>query len=214
MPTGGGCISSQSHSAFSLVELLVGLAIIAILSGLSVAAFTSVGRSSSVNGAVDLAASLSLAARLEALSYGMGSKLVIDSGPVPDNPNDVEYKFSRIAIFRAQEDEANPGKKKWVLVGKPLLLPRGVFFLKDYSDGFVEEEHVFIGTAKRKTLVFEFNGSGHLLRPAKLVFSGGVVGTDGRLEFPEAMLAARSGFLLRTNGRPAYFQNADRMPRL
>jgi prepilin-type N-terminal cleavage/methylation domain-containing protein len=196
-------------TAFSIIELLVVIAIIAILSGLAAVGFRSITRGTGARGASDLAASMALSARIEAMSFGYGSLLVVDNGTNADR------KLQRMAVLRYTNapDSADLGKNA-ELVGKPAAFPKGTFFLPDYSAGFLTDSLTnFPGGTSTPVLYFRFDGSGHLASSGtnRLVFSGNIMDTSGNLQNPEAMLAGRRGFLLRKNGRPAFFQTPEQM---
>ena len=193
----------HSRKAFSLIELLVVIAIIGILSSLAVVGFNSIGRGSGVRGAEDLAASLALSARVEAMSFGYGSLLVIDNGTNP------EHKLQRMAVLRYTNST------NFDLVGKPTALPKGTFFLTNYSKGMNATNITnFPGEASTPAYFFKFDGSGHLVAASAtcIVFSGNIMDAAGNLKNPPAMIQGRRGFILRNNGRPAFFQTPEQMP--
>ena len=179
------------------------IAIIGILSSLAVVGFNSIGRGSGVRGAEDLAASLALSARIEAMSFGYGSLLVIDNGTNP------EHKLQRMAVLRYTNST------NFDLVGKPTALPKGTFFLTNYSKGMNATNITnFPGAASTPAYFFKFDGSGHLVAASAtcLVFSGNIMDAAGNLQNPPAMIQGRRGFILRNNGRPAFFQTPEQMP--
>jgi len=187
--------------AFSLIELLTVVAIIGILSSLAVTGFNSVTRGSGARGAADVAASLALSARLEALSLGYGSLLVIDNGP------NHEQALQRMAVFR-YTDETNV-----IMVGKPIALARGVYFLPDYSKGMGQTNLNLPGSSATPVYYYKFDGSGHLeaTSDSRLVFSANAMDSSGNLQNPESLVVGRRGILLRNNGRPAFFQTPEQM---
>ncbi len=181
------------------------------MSSLGVAAFNNIGKGNSVRGSVDLAASMALAARLEAMSYGLGSKLVID------NDDASEYKLRRMAIFRGEGND--PSNPVWAPTGKAVTLVNGSYFLSSTIDSAhgstngnqPDEDFPLPGSASTSCIVYEFDGSGHLKNPGRLVFVSGIMSDDGTLTVPDALLQGRSGFRLPANGRPAFFQNPDQI---
>lgn len=202
--------TSFSRRAFSLIELLVVMAVIGILSGLAITSFNSIGRGSGARGAADLAASLALSARIEAMSMGHGSLLVIENGNNPDR------KLQRMAVLRYTNtpDPNNLGANT-VLVGKPTALPRGVFFLPEYSKPRLANSTTLTnlpGSPSTEVLYLRFNGSGQLVTSDnRLVFSGNVMDGNGSLQNPDAMIQGRQGIILRSNGRPVFFNRPDQM---
>lgn len=178
------------------------ITIIGILSSLAVVSFNSIGRGSGARGAMDLAASMALSARIEAMSFGYGSLLVIDNG---DNP---EHKLQRMAVLRYTNST------NLELVGKPTSLPQGSFFLPNYSKGMSTTNISNLpGAANTPAYFFKFNGSGHLVSASesRLVFAGNTMDVAGNLQDPPGMIQGRRGFILRNNGRPAFFQTPEQM---
>lgn len=198
------------RDAFSLTELLVVIGIVGILGSAAIGAYSGLGRASGVRGAIDLAASLALASRIEGTSEGYGSLLVIDNGTNPD------HKLRRFSIFRYINTpvEGQIGTNA-VLVGKPTLLPKGVYFLDDYSTGYerINSFPHFPGGSNTPVLVYKFDGCGHLDSPveSRLVFCNNIVDGSGHFLNPTNLIAGRRGFILRKNGRPTYFENAEQM---
>jgi type II secretory pathway pseudopilin PulG len=214
-------ITSRS-AAFSLVELLT---VIGIISVLMVAVFSGLrggGDARKVDGAVNVGASMAYAARLDAMSQGLGSLVVIDNGP------DSDTRYRRMVVF---EGTGTPNNVQWEMAGNPVTLDTGVFFLEDYSNGYGTERSFDFSEAAPQDgqtgspcIVYEFNSSGHVVNltgtgDIRMVFGPGIMppGTT-ELTFPadetakEEMLAKRLGFLLRPNGRPVYLTEPDQMP--
>jgi len=191
-------------AAFSLLELLVVIAIVGILSSVAVISFTDIGRAASGRGAADLAASMALSARVEAMSHGHGALLVIDDS------NDPQRKYQRMAVFRFTNAEGPP-----VLAGRVTPLPRGTFFLPGYStwNALVATNLDVPGKPGTSFRAIRYNGSGHLVEPqtVRMVFAPGIMDSAGNLQNPTNMLAGRQGFLLRRNGRPVFFNSPDEM---
>ncbi len=202
---------SSARKGFSLIELLTVIGIIAIMSGLAIIASNSIGRGNSVRGAVDLASSLVLAARTEAMSHGLGAKLAIDHGTDPN------YKLRRMAIYRAEGDPAN---KEWKLAGNAVMLPQGVYLatanavgasLAFENGGAALETFELTPGIQTECVVYEFDGSGHLVQPGRILFVAGIMESDGTVTIPESMLDGIRGFKLPVNGRPAHFDSKEQI---
>lgn len=202
--------ASSFSSAFSLIELLVVIAIIGILSSLAVIGFGSIGRGSGARGAADLAASMTLSARIEAMAFGYGSLLLID------NSSSSDRKLQRMAVLRANKD--TNGNVVYEMVGKPTSFTRGIFFLPEYSSGWRTTNTTnFPGGISTPVYYYKFSGTGYLdpdlsAADTRMVFSANIMDSSLALQNPASMVAGRRGFLLRNNGRPAFFQTTNQMP--
>jgi len=220
-PVSGFMTVSQKNPerAFTLTELLVVIGIIAALTGVSMVAFKNLGTGQGTTGALDIASSLTMGARLEATTLGKGSLLVIDAEYDADHP---ENYLRRAAIFQGVDVD---GETEWVISGKAIFIPKNIYFLEDYSDGFRTDKSLEFQTFDTQTgdgpgnavFYYEFNGSGHLVedpqaQDTRLVFSPGTLQTDGELILTSTQLSGRKGFLLRQNGRPVFFESLDQMP--
>lgn len=196
--------TGKGQAGFSLLELLVVIAIVGILSALAMVSFGNIGRAASGRGAADLAASMALSARNEAMSHGHGSLLVIDDS------SDPQRKWQRIGILRFTNAGAPPE-----LAGRMTQLPRGSFFLRQFSSQDLVETNLtnIPGTNSLRVLALRFDGSGHLTQPstATLVFSPNIMDSTGALQNPEAMLSTRQGFKLYRNARPLFFKSPEDM---
>jgi len=213
----GGFFRRHRAAGFSLVELLTVIAIVAILAAVSSTAFNSIGRGQGADGASTVASSLALGARVEAMKKGRGALLAIDATYDADNP---ERYLRRFVLFGGVETN---GEVRYEVAGKPLTLPQGVNFLPEYSDGYTTNqldlqaiEPQATNNGSHNWLVYEFSGSGHLVAPAtgdsRLVFGPAITDGSGNVDIPDSMAAKRRGFLLRNNGRPAFFETTNQMP--
>jgi prepilin-type N-terminal cleavage/methylation domain-containing protein len=194
---------------FSLVEILTVIAIMVLISSVGFLSMNS-GSGTKVSAAADQAAGLMQRARSEAITLGLGAKVVIDNG------SDPKTQLRRMAIFTAVEG-ANPGDiSGWALADKPMFLPAGVYLLPDYSEGFVMAQYDFQSVAPQDgssgidCMEIAFDGQGELAdaNVVRLVFSKAPAAGDTP---PESMLAGRRGFLIRKTGRPVYFEDPSQM---
>lgn len=192
------------------------LGIVAILAVASSAAFRSIGQGAGADGASTIASSLALGARVEAMKQGRGARLAIDATYDAENPH---HYLRRLAIFRGVQEEGET-EKRWELASKPVTLPQGVSFLPDYSDGYetmqadLQAIEPQTGSDGDDWYFYEFGGTGHLdaSGDTKLIFGPAIIDGEDAITIPEAMATKRRGFLLRANGRAAFFENPDQMP--
>lgn len=193
--------------AFSLLELLVVIGIIAILSTLAMVGFNSINRGAGVRGAADLAASMVRSARMEAIAEGRGALLVVD------NEGSEDEKWRRIAIYRAVEDPADSAQSIFELVGRPTALPANTFLLPPESRGSISTNLVWPGSPSRSLLAWEFNGAGHFEPPSgqtnasQMVFGLGPLDASGNPTTEQGEVT-RAGIVLRKNGRAIPFEPA------
>lgn len=196
--------SPFSPAGFSLVELLVVIAIVGVLSGLAVVGFGSITRASGARGAADLAASMALSARIEAMSHGRGALLFFDNGTGQTT------RWQRMGVARFTDGT------NYELAGRLVSMPKGTFFLPGYSSPSLIATNLtnIPGSSSLPVLAIKFDGAGHIDYPASadLVFSANIMNASGNLNNPPDMLAARQGFKLRRNGRPTFFTSPDQMP--
>ncbi|MCX7869669.1 MAG: prepilin-type N-terminal cleavage/methylation domain-containing protein [Terrimicrobiaceae bacterium] len=205
-----GAATRRRAAAFSLVELLVVLAVVAILGVVTIAGFSSINRGAAARGAADLAASMALSARIESLTMGAGALLAIDNGPNTNN------RWRRMAVFRRVPNPADPSASIPQMVGQPVRFQGSIHFLPAYSRGYQATNLDFPGAPNLPVLAFHFTSTGQASKAPgdddiRLVFGPGPVGADGK-PVQEALAAARAGFLLRPNGRPTFFTSPDEMP--
>lgn len=193
---------------FSLVEVLVVIAVIGILAAIGLGSFDSRDRGAGARGASEILASMVHSTRLEAMSNGRGARLLIDDGA------ESETTLRRAAILGAVEGGG------WQLAGRSVILPKGIYFLKDYSDGYISGEQYNLKTSDTQmgdsgtpVIVYEFDGRGHYVDDSARVVCGPGVMNGGVLEVPAEWLPARAGFVLRRNGRPFFFQEPDQITR-
>ncbi len=186
-----------ARAAFSLVELLVVVALMIVLIGISLKAFRSGMSAASPTEAANLVSAAVLTARSQALTLRTGSRIVIDGNYDASQP---DRSLRRVQLERK---ETNGPVDTWVPAGKALALPENVFFATDYSTGYTEPQP--------KKFVYEFDKAGRLIVPAnqeaRLVFVVGFRDPAGVLQTPAPMLPKRNGFIIRKAGRVTFFEN-------
>lgn len=202
--------------AFSLVELLVIIAVIALLLGVGVGSTRDIVNGGGVRGAVSLAAGIIEHARTEAVLRGGGSRIIIDA-----DPSSGGY-LRRLAILRGVRQEN--GYVEWQLASRPQTLPANAFFFEDYSDGFGTMRYDFGGGAGQtgnsgvECRYFEYDNHGWLVHvpgngQPRAIFVTGLLNESGHLEVSESREVARQGFILRPAGNVTHFESPDQIIR-
>lgn len=204
--TNDGTIVSRSGrvAAFSLLELLVVIVIIALLAGLGTMVFQNAPGVQSVQGGVNIAAQLAGLARGTASLNGRPTRLVIDV------EEDSDYYLRRMAVLQELEDGT------WQLVAKAEILPRDIYFYPEYSSGGQLMPFLFpAGESATQCFYYEYSSAGRLVAApdgerAKLVFSAA---PSDNLDGDRAGLSAgRNGFILRPTGGYTFFDSAEQIP--
>ena len=162
-----GHLPTDRHVArcgFSLVELLVVMGIIVLLAVVGSAALRGGSKSTAVGAALDQAAAIVEQAKLEAISMGLGAKLVMDNDPAS------KERLRRLAVFTGNYDAINDRQDGWKLAGRAHILPEGVHFLSGYSEGWATGQRFDLrnanpqdGASGGACLVLEFDGEGRLI---------------------------------------------------
>ena len=206
--------STLRPRAFSLVEVLVVLAIISILIALSPALFRGLLVSSGVSGGTEVAASVVGLARSEAQLAGGAARLVVDVDSRSEN------YLQRMAVVR--EFEHPDGTVEWRAVTEMKFLPAGVFLYEPYVGG--EQRMTFqFSRAEPETewIYFEFDSMGRLIIPidqnserAQLVFIQGQLdgAAERSLTVSERGQDGMMGFVLRKSGAITFFPSKPTAP--
>jgi len=208
---------SLRPNGFSLIEILTVLVIITVLAVIGLVAVGSISKGNSVKGAVSTISSLAQAARTEAMTRGLGSRLVIDAVYDANHPKRFLRRFT---VLDASDPDnwADPDTPEWTYSTKPTLLPDGIYFSTAYSSGYDTMSFDFndltsqVGSSGSDVFFYEFNGNGRLVEfngeLAKLVFMSGVQNlSNGTWSSPGDMELSRDGFIIRRLGRLTFFDS-------
>ncbi len=190
---------------FSLVEILVVIAVMASMLALAGSAFRSgIGAASPLE-ASNLVSATILSARSQAMTLRSGSRIVVDASFDAGNP---DRHLRRISIERK---ESTASGTEWVDAGKTLILPKNTFFSTDYSSGYDTETD----SGDDLKYIYEFDEAGRLVTSgsgdARVVFVAGIMDEAGQLQTPDAMLPRRNGFIIRKAGRVTFFDHPDQI---
>ncbi|MGJ8657695.1 MAG: pilus assembly FimT family protein [Akkermansiaceae bacterium] len=241
----GGVATFEAHAArrkvankitkargFTLVEVLVVMAIIATLLGLGVGAIKSMASSKGVSTAVPLADSIFSQARQIAKSTGLPARVVIyadSAGGDVAEKRERHLRMMGVATGRTASGlapEDGEAITQWKLVSRPTTLPSKTYFNANLSNksGSATESVVFPGsTTARSCYVYEFNSEGALVEPTDdgsgaSISDGQFVVQVGKLnpgaDNPSEDANARrdaGGFRIWANGRMAKFRSVDQI---
>lgn len=162
----------NSRSGFSLVELMVVIAIIALVAALGVGAFNSSGKNIAVPTAAATVSNAVSAARQLAITKNCRTRFII----VTESGDRSEWKLHRYGVLRVKPDTVDlGGTVEWELVGRMDDLPTGVYFREDTHDEndvgpggtsmFAREENASIAGKSVKYAYIEFLPSGGTSEP-------------------------------------------------
>ena len=197
----------RRKDAFSIVEMLLVIAVISVLLAFSPALFEGLLSSSGVSGGSEVAASAVALARGEA-------RLAFDV-----DPNSPGF-LKRMAIFREYESES--GKREWGPVSEAKFLPPGVFLYRPLVGGEGTMLAKFSNAESPTEWIYhEFDSLGRLYAPisenrvrAQLVFISGHVDESGKRELvvSEGGKKGMTGFVLRKAGSVTFFPGTPTAP--
>ena len=215
---------------FTLVEVLVVMAIIATLLGIGVSGMKSMASSKGVSTAVPLADSVFAHARKVAKS-GVPTRVVIYSDTSGGN-EDIRERYCRmigIATARNANGESitdGSAAVEWKLISRPSTLPSNTFFNENLSVSSGEETAFFPGDndSPKDCYVYEFNsegalieatddGSGDSIDDGQFVVQAGKLLPGTSAEIIPSSSAKRDvgGFRIWANGRLARFRSPNQI---
>jgi len=218
---------SSRRKGFTLIEILVVMAIIATLLGLGVGAIKSMATSKGVSTAVPLADSIFAHARQVAKSSGNPTRVVIYADTSGDNEDKRSRYLRMMGVATGRNGAGLPVTKiedvvQWKLVSRATILPSNTFFNANLSNkpASATETAVFPGSTDGKSCyVYQFNSEGALIDASGMpVNDGQFVVQAGRLkpgqDTPDtASNATRDvgGFKIWANGRMAMFRSPNQI---
>jgi prepilin-type N-terminal cleavage/methylation domain-containing protein len=185
-------ISPSSPRAFSLVELLVVIGVVAILSAIGAVAMRDGGQS--VQSAANAASSLFSLARTEAILRRTEVRVVVDTNYQPSQPQN----FLRRVGVAARREDGN-----WEMISRWTSLPGNAFFHRDLSASHGVEAMPGLGTGSLDYFAFRPNGQAAGPR-SQFVVAGGEQNGGVFLEHGDNN---RSGFFVHRLGRISFFQS-------
>lgn len=215
----------QTNKAFTLVEMLVVITIIAILLAAGSAVMRSGTEASSVRVASDTLRSLSELARGAAIGRGTEARLLIANVPSDDD----RYLRTAMVVAADVNNEASGSESwTWKPIGEPRELPSGVYYGKGIGDtidsagnlpswasiqdpsisgsiqlGKALEDYTSAGS----WIAVAFDGNGRVINPnlsenPVLTVNRGVKEGDSITTYPEFDKYAEGFVIIRSTGRP------------
>ena len=217
----------RSSKGFTLVEILVVMAIIATLLGVGVGAIKNIASSKGVDTAVPLADSIFAQARQVAKSSGAPTRVVIYADSSGDNEDKRDRYLRMIGVATGRDGAGLPvtdiaDVTQWKLVTRASTLPSNTYFNAKLSNkpGTATETAIFPGsTSGKNCYVYQFNSEGALVDPSGTpVTDGQFVVQAGKLRpgatAPDTAANATrdvGGFKIWANGRMAKFRSANQI---
>lgn len=219
-----GPYNLKKSRGFTLVEILVVMAIIATLLGLGVGAIKNIASSKGVSTAVPLADSIFTQARQIAKSTGTPTRVVIYADTSGNNKDKRERYLRMMGVATARNSSGLPvtGNEpisEWRLVSRATILPNNTFFNANLSNQPDKDTAVFPGSnAGNSCYVYQFNSEGALVDTSGNPVEGQFVVSAGKLkpgsDIPDTDSNATrdvGGFKIWPSGRMAMFRSPNQI---
>ena len=221
--------STNLKRGFTLVEILVVLAIIGALLGIGVGAIKNLSTSKGVSTAVPLAENLFDQARQVAKSTGVPTRVVIYSDPVASTSNQRKRFHRMMGVVtgrdgQGQEALSGQAVTSWEFVSRPISLPSGAFFNDNLSIHSGTGSAIFPGDGSKTCFVYEFNSEGALIEASddgtgipiddgQFILQAGRYSPKAPPSIDEENSAKRDvgGFKVYRNGRIATFKSPNQI---
>ena len=190
-------LKTSPHSAFSLVELLVVVAILAILAAVGSQALGD-RKAAKARGGAEVLHSLFGQARNHAVLKRANTRVVVQTQYRSDKPEDY---LRAVAIVEAAMESGKADWTKLTQVTAWKRLPEGVFFSEERSDEEGTESVSVPGGGTVSCAYFEFQPNGQRSGPARVVVEEGMQ-VDGT--FTPRGVEGAYGFMLYPMGQRVF----------
>ncbi len=209
-------LSRKASSGFSLVEILIVIAIISILMTAGVMGLKNLSVGKGTSSAISTCESLFNEARTIAMSKRCKARVMVDV----NDPNSENYLRSVVIAHQKINDDGTVDPNAWVLASKAYVIPDATFYSRVYSQledgGNIPEETMsgenFTARYAGNYAYYEFNAEGVALNPgASFIIGGGIRPKGQEPRFISDAEKDAAGFVIWKNGRTSTYRNPEHM---